>query len=145
MALTIIDNSNNETNKRRFHLSFSIFLFRAAKSRGCSSLSGDVTSLNIVTASGANSQLKCDQNALSHLYMCAVEVEEAQQGSGLTAGKRKFRGMTQARIADINQTCAAEPSVWPWLHVDANVNDCECGTFCSRQMSLVKSTGRVTG
>lgn len=105
----IIIFSSDEIKKIcRFYLSFSIFLLSAAMSRGCSSLSGDVTSLNIVTASSANSQLKCDQNALTHLYICVVEVEEAQHRSGLTAGKRKFRGMTQACLADTNQIRSAE-------------------------------------
>lgn len=49
--------------------------------------------------------------------MCVVEVEEAQRRSGLTAGKRKFRGMTQARIADIIQICTAELCVWLWFQV----------------------------
>lgn len=115
----IINISIDETKAKKgwFYLSFSIFLLSEAMSRGCSSLSGDVTSLNIVTASSASSEVKCDLNALTHLYICVVEVEEAQRRSGLTAGKRKFRGMTQARIADIIQLCTAELCVWLWFQV----------------------------
>lgn len=69
-----------------------------------------------------------------YIYMCVLEEEEAQHRSGFTAGKRKFEGN------DASRPCRYQPNMHrcavsglSFEFDDANVNNCDCGKFCSRQ------------